>query len=137
MIPATPGPSMFGSSIPERLATMEPYSEPVIVSVALLNPSQATGTGYYKPSRHIKNDWIYPLDIFALEIFVFNQSPITRRFEVSLPDRKIRRRLREEEKRRSGGLDATTGGRRLVGEALSRIGSQAGIIPLENRVRIG
>lgn len=135
MVPTTPG-STYGSTIPERLMNMEPYAEPVVVSVALLSPSQTTG--HLNPQRNEgpKKNWIYPLDIFALEIFVFNQSPVTRRFEVSLPDRKRHRKQMIEDKRRSIQNTQLTN-HRLVGEALSRIGSQAGIIPLENRIRIG
>ena len=135
MIPPTPGPSAYGINISERLANMEPYSEPVVVSVSLLTPSQATDNPDRARDRGPKKDWIYPLDIFALEIFVFNQSPVTRRFEVALPDRKRHRRQVLEDKRRSLMQDGTN--HRLIGEALSRIGSQAGIIPLENRIRVG
>ncbi|KAG8849315.1 hypothetical protein FRB91_010029, partial [Serendipita sp. 411] len=73
LLPPTPGPSAYGASIPERLANLEPYADPVVVSVALLPPSQATGGS--RKAEGLKKDWIYPLDIFALEIFVFNQSP--------------------------------------------------------------
>jgi hypothetical protein len=55
---------------------------------------------------------------------------------VSLPDRKRHRKQLLEDKRRSVTEDPVTN-HRLVGEALSRMGSQAGIIPLENRIRIG
>lgn len=137
MIPPTPGP-MAHANIPERLANMEPYSEPVVVSVSLLTPSQASDNIDRARDKGSKKDWIYPLDIFALEIFVFNQSPVTRRFEVALPDRKRHRRQILEDKRRSLMQEgATSSNHRLIGDALSRIGSQAGIIPLENRIRVG
>ncbi len=49
-------------------------------------------------SRHKNQPYgvgkIYPLDQFTLDIFVFNQSSWTRRFEVSYPDR---RKLRKEQ----------------------------------------
>ncbi|KAJ7167476.1 TRAPP trafficking subunit Trs65-domain-containing protein [Mycena filopes] len=57
---------------------------------------------------------IYPLDHFTLDVFVFNQSDWTRRFEVTCPDR--RRGLR-----RSPGEKAPS----------------PGIVPLDNRIRIG
>lgn len=136
MMPGTPGSGAYGNTLSERITNMEPYSEPVIVSVALLSPSQTTGHRDPRRNTGPKKDWIYPLDIFALEIFVFNQSPVTRRFEVSLPDRKRHRKQILEDKRRSGAEGPLTN-HRLVGEALSRMGSQAGIIPLENRIRIG
>ncbi|KIM34154.1 hypothetical protein M408DRAFT_5489 [Serendipita vermifera MAFF 305830] len=138
LIPPTPGPLAYGTSISERLANMEPYSEPVVVSVSLLTPNQATDNLDRARKTGPRKDWIYPLDIFALEIFVFNQSPVTRRFEVALPDRKRHRRQLLEDKRRSLMQDGTSSSNhRLIGDALSRIGSQAGIIPLENRIRVG
>ena len=138
MMPSTPGPSVYGVSISERLANMEPYSEPVVVSVSLLTPSQATDDRGRVRENGAKKDWIYPLDIFALEIFVFNQSPVTRRFEVAFPDRKRHRKQLLEDRRRSLMQEATrSSNHRLVGDAVSRIGSQAGIIPLENRIRVG
>ncbi|KAI0309582.1 TRAPP trafficking subunit Trs65-domain-containing protein [Amylostereum chailletii] len=58
---------------------------------------------------------IYPQDQFTLDIFVFNQSKWTRRLEVGCPER--RRRGRKEEK--------------------DRTGTAVGLVPLENRVRVG
>jgi hypothetical protein len=136
VLAGTPGSGGYGANISERLVSMEPYSEPVVVSVALLSPAQTTGHRDAKRNTGPKKDFIYPLDIFALEIFVFNQSPVTRRFEVSLPDRKRHRKQQLEDKRRSD-MEGTLTNHRLVGEALSRMGSQAGIIPLENRIKIG
>lgn len=64
-----------------------------------------------------------PLDCFTLDIFVFNQSAWTRRFEVSCPDRRKRRHghghVQEEHS------DQT------------HKRSEAGVLPLDNRVRIG
>ncbi|KAJ6539624.1 TRAPP trafficking subunit Trs65-domain-containing protein [Mycena capillaripes] len=57
---------------------------------------------------------IYPLDHFTLDVFVFNQSEWTRRFEVSCPDRRRGRARNPGEKAPS-----------------------PGIVPLDNRVRIG
>lgn len=53
---------------------------------------------------------IFPNDKFTLDIFVFNKSSWIRRFEVAYPDARTSRR---------------TGGQRM------------GIIPLENRIRVG
>ena len=143
--PVTPGPRAFGASFSEKLIRLEPYADPVVVSVALLSPvrgdmynEDAFGTvGGEKCVGLGEEDRIYPLDVFALEIFVFNQSPVTRRFEVGFPDRK---RMRAE--RRSLAAAMLTGGggdvqHKLVGDAISRLGSQAGLVPLENRVRVG
>ncbi len=52
---------------------------------------------------------------FTLDIFVYNRSRWTRRFEVSCPDRRHRRRKGEE----------------------GKAASTPGVLPLENRVRIG
>jgi hypothetical protein len=136
LLPSTPGPAAFVPTVSERMTNLEPYSEPVVVSVALLSPIQATGSLEVR-KRTQKRDWIYPLDVFALEIFVFNQSPVTRRFEVSLPDRKRHRKQLLEDKRRSAHQEQAPSNFRLVGDALSRMGSQAGILPLENRIKIG
>lgn len=136
-LPPTPGPSAYGATVSEKLMSMEPYSEPVVVSVALLSPLQATSEKEHRRALGVKKDWIYPLDIFALEIFVFNQSPVTRRFEVSFPDKKRYRKQLAEDKRRSALQEGPYTNHRMVGDALSRIGSQAGILPLENRIRIG
>ena len=65
---------------------------------------------------------IYPLDQFTLDIFVFNQSRWTRRLEVGCPERRRRRRA-------GGGGGA---GRRDVEKDAT-----VGIVPLENRVRVG
>ena len=64
---------------------------------------------------------IYPHDEFTLDVFVFNQSSWTRRFEVSYP-----------------GLDRRR--RKLVqsGVSVGKVGDAgAGIVPLDNRVRVG
>ena len=55
-------------------------------------------------------DRIFPNDKFTLDIFVFNKSSWMRRFEVTYPDGRTSRK---------------TGSQRL------------GIIPLENRIRVG
>ncbi|KAJ7752754.1 TRAPP trafficking subunit Trs65-domain-containing protein [Mycena maculata] len=57
---------------------------------------------------------LYPLDRFTLDVFVFNQSEWTRRFEVTCPDR-----------------------RRGRGPNPSKKIQSPGIVPLDNRVRIG
>ncbi|KAI0371337.1 hypothetical protein BV20DRAFT_965535 [Pilatotrama ljubarskyi] len=97
-----------------------PGGEPIVVSVGLLSPhltKKANGSG--KPHAVGR---LYPLDQFTLDIFVFNQSSWTRRFEVSYP----------EERRRRRKAQAKESGAQVKGEP-----SAPGIIPLENRVRIG
>ncbi|KAF7332300.1 hypothetical protein MKEN_00111200 [Mycena kentingensis (nom. inval.)] len=58
---------------------------------------------------------IFPLDHFTLDVFVFNQSDWTRRFEVTCP------------------TDRRRGRARIPGEKTP----SPGIVPLDNRVRIG
>ena len=143
--PATPGPRAFGTSFSEKLIRLEPYADPVVVSVALLSPVRGSvcdedGFAVVEGGKRAslgEEDRIYPLDVFALEIFVFNQSPVTRRFEVGFPDRK---RMRAERKSLAAAMLAGAGGdvqHKIVGDAISRLGSQAGIMPLENRIRVG
>ncbi|KAF7355571.1 hypothetical protein MSAN_01474300 [Mycena sanguinolenta] len=60
---------------------------------------------------------IYPLDHFTLDVFVFNQSEWTRRFEVTCPDR-----------RRGRGRSPSLNAEKTP---------SPGIVPLDNRVRIG
>ena len=143
--PITPGPRAFGTSFSERLIRLEPYADPVVVSVALLSPVRGNaydedGFAVVGGGKHAglgEEDRIYPLDVFSLEIFVFNQSPVTRRFEVGFPDRK---RMRAERRSLAAAMLAGAGGdaqHKIVGDAISRLGSQAGIMPLENRIRVG
>ena len=143
--PITPGPRAFGASFSERFISLEPYADPVVVSVSLLSPVRGNlydedGLGTPGGGNHPglgEEDRIYPLDVFTLEIFVFNQSPVTRRFEVGFPDRK---RMRSERRGLAEAILAGSGGdvqHKVVGDAVSRLGSQAGIMPLENRIRVG
>lgn len=143
--PVTPGPRAFGTSFSENLIRLEPYADPVVVSVALLSPVRGNvydedGFAVVGGGKHAglgEEDRIYPLDVFSLEIFVFNQSPVTRRFEVGFPDRK---RMRAERRSLAAAMLAGVGGdaqHKIVGDAISRLGSQAGIMPLENRIRVG
>jgi hypothetical protein len=61
---------------------------------------------------------LVPRDEFALDVFVFNQSVWTRRFEVSVWERRRRRQVY-----------GTGGG--------PGVGPGPGILPLESRVRVG
>lgn len=96
-------------------AVSDSGGEPIVVSVGLLPPPHRAQKGSGK--SHAGE--LYPLDQFTLDIFVFNQSSWTRRFEVSYPEE--RRRRRKARERGDGVKD----------------GRPPGIIPLQNRVRIG
>ncbi|KAI0743068.1 TRAPP trafficking subunit Trs65-domain-containing protein [Daedaleopsis nitida] len=92
--------------------------EPIVVSVGLLpapHRPKLGGNGSASGAHHHTGE-MYPLEQFTLDIFVFNQSSWTRRFEVSYPDERRRRRKEKREK----------------GEV-----RPPGIIPLDNRVRVG
>ncbi|KAI0935207.1 hypothetical protein AcW1_008812 [Taiwanofungus camphoratus] len=114
----TPGPRVGGFGIDVETGFGANTSrEPIVVSVGLL-PLASAGKGKDKAKRYSMGE-IYPLDQFTLDVFVFNQSSWTRRFEMSYPeDRRRRRRGRGDGTRRND-VDAP------------------GILPLENRVRIG
>lgn len=123
-IPPTPGPRVSAAGGFLQMQTQSETlrgvvasggtGEPVIISIGLLAGTDAEdGIGK-----------IYPLDQFTLDIFVFNRSSWTRRFEVSYPDR---RRQRKDQMY----MDKSVG----VGKKGST--DSPGIIPLANRVRVG
>lgn len=87
--------------------------QPVVVSVGLL-PLRKSKRG--KGLRKGGEEMIYPNDKFTLDIFVFNQSSWMRRFELSYPDGRAWRKK----------LGAAAPG-----------GKDTGIMPLENRIRVG
>ena len=129
-IPPTPGPTlgaaggfaqMQGDIIlgPDDIPSGDGDSETIVVSVGLL-PVRRSPSKNGNGTRSVGK--IYPLDQFTVDIFVFNQSSWTRRFEVSYPDRR---------KRRRGQLAAGVPVVRKSGD------DDVGIVPLENRVRIG
>lgn len=122
----TPGPTMMGGGFGEQMGRAMGgdggdggSGEPIVVSVGLVKP---------KGAAHPK---LYPLDQFLLDIFVFNKSGWTRRFEVSVPDTRRTRRL----ERKSGAGNFARGGKKAV--AVAAGSPSPGIIPLENRIRIG
>jgi hypothetical protein len=93
-----------------------PQRECIIVSVGLQNDAGTAIRG------------LVPYDEFALDIFIFNQSMWTRRFELTFFERRRRRHGHTEG--RGQLYNAATSGK--AGEA-----SGSGIVPLESRVRVG
>ncbi|CAE6490467.1 unnamed protein product [Rhizoctonia solani] len=91
----------------QRRTPYPPVLQPVLVSVSLLPPDGSS------------DERIYPMNTFSLEIFVFNESDVVRRCEISCPARK---RWRQEAAQRSQD---------------DHLGNTAGILPLENHIRIG
>ncbi|KAG7088136.1 hypothetical protein E1B28_012158 [Marasmius oreades] len=89
-------------------------ADPIVVSIGLIHKGKSTETGK-----------IHPSDRFALNIFVFNKSSWTRRFDVSCPDPRM---LRKNEERLGSLRKSFESGRATA---------LPGVVPLENRVRIG
>jgi len=128
----SPGPMVVGAERGMRMRGTVGVGEgePIVVSIGLLTPTSNS-------KRRGMSTRIYPLHTFTLDIFVFNQSSWTRRFEVSYPDRRHRRKQDE-----ASGAGGVGGGKhnRMSGKSLSGgLGNldTPGILPLENRVRIG
>jgi hypothetical protein len=126
-MPATPLPFVSGASGEQkmlaRLHESGASGENVVVSVGLLSfprPNCADGSEVY-----LGQGKIYPLQVFTLDIFVLNQSVWMRRFEITCPERRRRRRGGSE-------MGVFEGG----SEAVRKMG-YPGILPLESRVRIG
>jgi hypothetical protein len=113
-LPRNGAPS-WSSPVPSSLAFMPSSSVPlqnerIIVSVGLQDDGVRR---------------LVPYDEFALEIFVFNQSEWTRRFEVTFLERRRRRNGHAEGQ---GQWDSAT---------TRRGASRSGIVPLGSRVRVG
>lgn len=127
--PQTPGPLVVSAHVEDRMCGMKEGRDTVVVSIGLLPLSKskresdlvlevpAAGPGK-----------IYPYDKFTMDIFVFNQSSWTRRFEVSCPDQR-RRRHGEWTGRYCSGIEAH--GMKDKG------GPAVGMVPLDNRIRVG
>lgn len=123
---STPLPLVSGAfgeqKMLSKLQNASVGGESIVVSVGLL-PSPDAGMG--EKEIMLGPGKIYPLDVFTLDIFVFNQSLWPRRFEVTCPERRRRRRGGAE-------MGVYDGG----GEAARKMG-YPGVLPMESRVRIG
>ncbi|KAF8635606.1 hypothetical protein AX15_000246 [Amanita polypyramis BW_CC] len=97
--------------------------ESIVVSVRLMSLRDKEDLGDV-------DEQIYPLSRFTVEAFVFNRSTWTRRFELSYPNTAKQRR-RESVLLQHGryGYDVTE-------EGVNKLG-HPGILPIDNRVRIG
>jgi len=135
-MPRTPGPyvpSAFGEQrMLNKLQGAAAGGENIVVSVGLL-PLEVGGEGKGKGRGVVGSvlgpGKIYPLDVFTLDIFVFNQSGWPRRLEVTCPGerRRGKGRKEEEEKRRSV----------MMGSGLARKMGYPGVLAMDSRVRIG
>ena len=124
-VPQTPLPTVLNTQFDSKQPPLPvPSGEPVVVSVGLL-PVES-GDSYPFGQRKL-----YPSDQFTLDIFVYNQSSWTRRFEVSYPNAGRRQRKTEQNKATQGSK-----GKSVLEELKASI-APPGILPLQNRVRVG
>ncbi|KAI9571173.1 TRAPP trafficking subunit Trs65-domain-containing protein [Boletus coccyginus] len=124
-VPQTPLPTVSNTRFDSRQEPQPvPSGEPIVVSVGLL-PADS-GDSYPIGQRKI-----YPSEQFTLDIFVYNQSSWTRRFEVSYPNTDRRQRKTEQSKPTPGSKG------KGVLEGFKASIAPPGILPLQNRVRIG
>ena len=129
----SPGPLVVGAERMMQGGVDDEEGEPIVISVGLL-PAPSVPFGSAKAEgATMGTTRIYPLHTFTLDIFVFNQSNWTRRFEVSYPDRRRRRKQDEG----AGPAGRYSGAERKDWLRGLGDGDKPGIIPLENRVRIG
>jgi hypothetical protein len=126
--------------------------EPLVVSIGLLprprkRPSSATASGMdptdgsdsdtesdSESPEHDVDERIFPLDRFTLDIFVFNRSSWTRRLEVSYPERRRRRQAAARRPQSESYFPGLPPPPAASADAKEEV---PGILPLENRVRIG
>ncbi|KAH9953511.1 TRAPP trafficking subunit Trs65-domain-containing protein [Lactifluus volemus] len=118
---APPRPLSVPSPVPSASAV--PEHERIIVSVGLHGH---IGTSLRR---------LVPHDEFMLDIFVFNQSPWTRRFEVSFFERRRRRQGHARGRGQENGAAVFAGPYSTRGGGGTA--SCPGIVPLESRVRVG
>ncbi|KAI6134633.1 TRAPP trafficking subunit Trs65-domain-containing protein [Pisolithus thermaeus] len=99
--------------------TLSSSVEPIIISVGL--------TSNDGPSEQSGQRKISVPDMFTLDIFIFNQSSWTRRFEVGYPNADLNQRRK-----------IVKDGKNMIslGELKSTI-TPPGVLPLQNRVRVG
>jgi len=119
MSPVTPMPGANGNqsfadqqTASTQLQKKLEGGQSITISVRLMSPRDV-------------DERIYPLSKFTIEIFVFNRSTWTRRFEMSYPSTT---RSRRKERMTS---------QYERGEAVEESGNNSGILPVDNRVRIG
>ncbi|PFH51161.1 hypothetical protein AMATHDRAFT_80440 [Amanita thiersii Skay4041] len=105
---------------PAKTPQKQEGGDSIVVSVRLMSPHEGDDEKYEQDV----DERIYPLTRFMVEVFVFNRSTWTRRFELSCPNT-IRKRRRER---------ISQLGR--VEDIESKLG-YPGILPMDNRLRIG
>ena len=122
---STPGPWVTGAFGEQKMYTQLQNAgqsgEAIVVSVGLL-PVESTKRNRQEGEGILGLGKIYPTDRFTLDIFVFNQSTWTRRFEITCPDRPRRRKTEADR------YDGASGAAKM---------GLIGILPMDSRVRIG
>lgn len=98
--------------------------ESVVVSVRLMSPRDRED---WRDEEEV-DERIFPLSKFTIEVFVFNRSTWTRRFELSCPSAS-RMKRRERIMSQYGYSEVVDDGRNKL--------DYPGILPVDNRVRIG
>lgn len=123
----------YGGNGVDAMGDVGREGEPIVVSVGLAQRmrkgrrvSSSDGDSDLEEDEEEGEGVIYPLEHFTLDIFVFNQSSRTRRFEVSYPDPRRRRRVFKGEEYGFG-----------FDERKAAVSAEPGVIPLDNRVRVG
>ena len=96
--------------------------ESIVVSVRLMSPRDREDWG----DEEDIEERIFPLSKFTIEVFVFNRSTWTRRFELSCPSAA---RMKRKERMSQYGYDTVDDGKNKL--------DYPGILPVDNRVRIG
>ncbi|KIK99384.1 hypothetical protein PAXRUDRAFT_532659 [Paxillus rubicundulus Ve08.2h10] len=126
-VPRAPSATVVGTRFNSQQEFVPaPSGEPIVVSVGLL-PAESGESNQHNFGQRM----IYPSDGFTLDIFVYNQSSWTRRFEVSYPSADRRRRKAEHNK-----AAQRPGGKAALEELIASV-VPPGILPLQNRVRVG
>jgi len=114
-LPHSGAPSRSSPSL-VPFSPITPQHDCIIVSVGIQNDERADIRG------------LVPYDEFALDIFIFNQSAWTRRFEVT---------FLEQRRRRQGNMEGRGPSYNVSTRGKAGGASGSGIVPLESRVRVG
>ncbi|EIW83117.1 hypothetical protein CONPUDRAFT_89105 [Coniophora puteana RWD-64-598 SS2] len=123
-VPPTPGPTVGTHPVADPMQSAQASTgDPIIVSVGLL-PLAPIETG--KSDSTVR--MIFPSDTFTLDIFVLNRSSWTRRFEISYPDNARQKPIPYTGSKLEG---------RAAFEELRDAINPPGVLPLQNRIRIG
>jgi hypothetical protein len=128
-LPMSPAPGGDGKAplveqaVSNKVLDKLDNGESIVVSVRLMSPRDRED---WRDDEDIEEK-IFPLSKFTIEVFVFNRSTWTRRFELSCPS--AARMKRKERIMSQYGYDTVDDGKNKL--------DYPGILPVDNRVRIG